>query len=360
MGRRIDVAVKDKCYALLFKIDALERKLEASRKELADMERVVRERLKVEFEDLVKDLSTQLTMVRSQFKEYRESLQQDMKSNLHEIRKEALMKIVKQGSAPIELKRMTLKMAHTEDTIEDLTIENSELKRALLKVRTMNTIKDMSSKVSYDKRLKNVEAEREQASRQLYQDKTETQKQLTILQSRLHETNSALTAAESERDKLRKELDLANRNKQSLLTWKVAKTQLLADMESRVKKYEKWSHHDVDKLLLDIEKKDAEIRHLNAQDPDSLRRHRNLMDSSARKELDKLRRQLQVLRPTFPCPPSSQLTCACKFAVGCVSLAAMPVVVKSVSPAAGRAEAQARGVRAARGAAQRLPLGGVL
>jgi len=45
------------------------------------------------------------------------------------------------------------------------------------------------------------------------------------------------------------------RNKQSLLTWKVAKTQLLADMESRVKKFEKWSHHDVDKLLLDIEKK---------------------------------------------------------------------------------------------------------
>ena len=52
-----------------------------------------------------------------------------------------------------------------------------------------------------------------------------------------------------------KELDLANRNKQSLLPWKVAKTQLLAELEGRVKKYEKWSHHDVDKLLLDIEKK---------------------------------------------------------------------------------------------------------
>jgi hypothetical protein len=54
-----------------------------------------------------------------------------------------------------------------------------------------------------------------------------------------------------------KELDLANRNKQSLLTWKVAKTQLLAELEARVQKYEKWSHHDVDKLLLDIEKKVA-------------------------------------------------------------------------------------------------------
>jgi hypothetical protein len=32
MARRIDVAVKDKCYALLFKIDTLERKLESSKK----------------------------------------------------------------------------------------------------------------------------------------------------------------------------------------------------------------------------------------------------------------------------------------------------------------------------------------
>ncbi len=63
-------------------------------KELIETERSVRERLKKEFEDLVTDLGTQLTMVKSQFKEYRESLQQDMKSNLHDIRKEALMKMV--------------------------------------------------------------------------------------------------------------------------------------------------------------------------------------------------------------------------------------------------------------------------
>ncbi len=40
---------------------------------------------------------------------------------------------------------------------------------------------------------------------------------------------------------------------------------MLAELEARVKKYEKWSHHDVDKLLLDIEKKDAELLALKAQ-----------------------------------------------------------------------------------------------
>jgi hypothetical protein len=39
--------------------------------------------------------------VKAQFKEYRETLQQDMKSNLHDIRKDALMKMVPPPS-PIE------------------------------------------------------------------------------------------------------------------------------------------------------------------------------------------------------------------------------------------------------------------
>uniref|UniRef100_A0A7S4NV28 Uncharacterized protein n=1 Tax=Guillardia theta TaxID=55529 RepID=A0A7S4NV28_GUITH len=293
MARRIDVAVKDQCYSLLFKIDTLERKLEESNKNLAEMEKSVRDRLKIEFEDLVKDLGTQLTMVRSQFKEYRESLQQDMKSNLHDIKKEAMIKFAKTGSAPIELKRMTLKMAHTEDTIEDLTIENSELKRALLKVRTMNSVKDLSIRMSYDKRLQVMQTEKLEASRELYQDKAETQKQMEVMQTRLQETNLALAAAEAERDKLRKELDLANRNKQSLLTWKVAKSQQLADLEAKVKKYEKWSGHDVDKLLLDIERKEAELKTLHAHDPTDIARHRAMLDANSKKEVEKLRKQLQ-------------------------------------------------------------------
>ena len=56
MARRIDVAVKDQCFALLFRMDDLQRKLEASQSAMAEMERTVRQRLKVEFEELVKDL----------------------------------------------------------------------------------------------------------------------------------------------------------------------------------------------------------------------------------------------------------------------------------------------------------------
>ena len=44
----------------------------------------------------------------------------------------------------------------------------------------------------------------------------------------------------------------------------MAKSQLLAELESRVKKYEKWSHVDVDKLLIELEKKETELKNLQA------------------------------------------------------------------------------------------------
>jgi hypothetical protein len=156
----------------------------------------------------------------------------------------------------------------------------------------MNSIKDMSIKKAYDKRLHKMEAEKLASHTSLMQDKDDKTKKMAVLEQRLQDTNMALAGAESERDKLKKELDLANRNKQALLTWKVAKTQLLTELEGRVKKYEKWSHFDVDKLLLDAEKKEAELAALKAQNPEELSRHKSIMHNNTKKELEKLRRQL--------------------------------------------------------------------
>ena len=46
------------------------------------------------------------------------------------------------------------------------------------------------------------------------------------------------------------------------LLLQVSKSQLLADLEQRVKKYEKWSHVDVDKVMIELEKKEAELKQL--------------------------------------------------------------------------------------------------
>ena len=53
--------------------------------------------------------------------------------------------------------------------------------------------------------------------------------------------------------------DLAFTN---IVVSQVSKSQLLSDLEQRVKKYEKWSHVDVDKVMIELEKKEAELKQL--------------------------------------------------------------------------------------------------
>jgi uncharacterized protein (DUF3084 family) len=57
-------------------MDELQRKLEEAETYNAKMEEFVREKLKVEFEDLVRDLQQQLTLVRSQVRSLLASLVQ--------------------------------------------------------------------------------------------------------------------------------------------------------------------------------------------------------------------------------------------------------------------------------------------
>jgi hypothetical protein len=294
MRRRIESAVSDRCYLLLFKLDSLNRKAAEAQKEAATVEETVREKVRREFEELVRDLTMQLTVIKSQFKEYKEGLQSDMKSGLGEIKKDAMMKMVQSSTAPNELKRMTLSMAAREEVMEEIRQENAELKRAILKLRTMNTVKSISLKGNFDKKMHRMDEERSNATRELYMSRDEVEQKLALFKSQLEETQAALSAAEIEREKLKKELELAQRNKQVLMQWKLAKTALLVELEAKVKQYERWQHVDVDKLMVELEKRESDVRLAVSQNPELARKHRELIESKSSKELSRLQRQLTI------------------------------------------------------------------
>jgi hypothetical protein len=71
---------------------------------------------------------------------------------------------------------------------------------------------------------------------------------------------NALLASESRCDKLRKELEHSQHNKQNLMQWKLSRAPLLEDLEAKVAKYERWSHIDVDRLVSELEKRETELR----------------------------------------------------------------------------------------------------
>ncbi len=70
MSRRLDTAISDRCYELLYKVQDLSGKLKAEKRNLLSLETTVRDNLKKEFQDQISDLNTQLTVVKGQFAEY--------------------------------------------------------------------------------------------------------------------------------------------------------------------------------------------------------------------------------------------------------------------------------------------------
>jgi hypothetical protein len=115
---------------------------------------------------------------------YRESLESDMKINLHDIRKEALMKMVffslqtsacavkqflqvSSSNVPQELKNTTMQMKISEDQVAELTAENFQLKRAINKLRILQKLKDETSRSLFSKKVEASESAKKHASKEL-------------------------------------------------------------------------------------------------------------------------------------------------------------------------------------------------
>jgi hypothetical protein len=69
MKRRLDTAISDRCYELLYKVQDMSSKLKAEKRNLVSLESTVRDNLKKEFQEQISELNTQLTVVKGQFAE---------------------------------------------------------------------------------------------------------------------------------------------------------------------------------------------------------------------------------------------------------------------------------------------------
>lgn len=214
-----------------------------------------------------------------------------MLTNLHEVRREALMKKVSDGSAPLELKRKTWRIARMEDEQNKLKEENTELRKTILKLRTIHQMRDIATRATYEKRLRKLTAESAGVHKDLWGNKEDNEKKELLLRRELLTANTHLTAANMELDQLRKDLELQNKNKAALVQWKVSKSQQLTELEGKVKKYERWSSVDVDKLLAELGRKDNEIRNLSSLESRA-QRQADLNDSNRLREMKRLKQAL--------------------------------------------------------------------
>ncbi|KAF0971895.1 hypothetical protein FDP41_009591 [Naegleria fowleri] len=135
----------------------------------------------------------------------------------------------------------------------------------------------------------NILEKRDEALKDFYASKYEVGLRENQLRQELLKTQQQLSNAEMEVEQLRKDLQLQIKNKQKLVNWKVKNAQLLEELEEKVEKYERWSHTNVDKLLLELEEKKREAGHYEKL-KERMKEKTNAIDFKNQKTIETLKR----------------------------------------------------------------------
>ena len=257
--QRVATGVADGAYALTFELESLRGHLLRARAQLRAQEATLRRTIRKEFEDQVKNLELEAIDIKSKFAEYRETLQKRMRHQILEVRKEAMLKLVETGSAPIDAKRHMLKLSREGEENQAIQDANTDLKKTILRIDSMYRIQALEKEANMEKERRalreKIEASAAMWNRVAKMESTEEQ-----LRDDLVATRTQLSEAQNELLNLKREFELAVSAKQNLLTWKVSKTRVIEELEKKIHKLERWSHVDVDGLKEELQTANRELK----------------------------------------------------------------------------------------------------
>eukprot|EP00760_Papus_ankaliazontas_P009029 PhM_4_TR13957/c0_g1_i1/m.101192 len=266
LSRRVQARVSDERFGLIFCNDALVHENTALKDQIKSKEDEVRIKIRAEFENEVNELRAQTQLLNGQFATYKKKLYHEMQTHLGEIKKGAMLNVGRMESAPLHMKRQALRIAATDEETNKLKDQNQELRLVVAKLRLWNELKLMQLEAHYQKKLEGAAKEVEEARTAHWGNKEATQKEKDDLRNQLSATSHKLTQVETEVEHLRKDLQLQLKNKKDLVALKVHQASVVEELQKKLRKYDRWANIDVDRLVLEYERKQAEEKRVAGED----------------------------------------------------------------------------------------------
>eukprot|EP01065_Artemidia_motanka_P004788 TRINITY_DN12287_c0_g1_i3.p1 TRINITY_DN12287_c0_g1~~TRINITY_DN12287_c0_g1_i3.p1 ORF type:complete len:2350 (+),score=808.06 TRINITY_DN12287_c0_g1_i3:102-7151(+) len=293
LHRRVQSKVTDEKYELRHRFQTIVKQNGELREQISRMHERARTEIKAEYDERVSVLENDNRLILGQFKDHKKKLYREMQVNLEEIKRQAMMSIGKSEIAPLHMKRQALRIAISDEELNQLKDQNNELHVTITKLKLWHDMKLMNLIGRYEKRIEKLEHEKEEASRRYWGDKAIEREREDEMRSQVNDLQKKLSSAEMEVEQLLRDLDLQERKKKHLVQWKVAHQKEIDDLRRKAKKYEKYEKHDIDKLLNDLEREKERAR-VHSQDAAQGRRDRDDPAAAAKeRELHRLREELK-------------------------------------------------------------------
>ena len=254
LSRMVAARFNDEKYNLIHKKNVLQKRTEELKSKLAQVEVIVREAVKSEYDEEVTKLQNEISLLQAQFRDHKKKLYREMQINLEEIKRHAMMSIGKSEIAPLHMKRQALRIAINDEEANKLKEQNSELHMTVTKLKIWYEMRLSRMDNFYQKKIDALEKEKLETSGRYWGDKEHVEEKEELMRQQLHATQKNLSATEMEVEQLLRDLDLQEKKKKHLVAWKVAHSRLLEDVARKTKRYEKYERQDMDKLLRTLEK----------------------------------------------------------------------------------------------------------
>ncbi|EAY06950.1 hypothetical protein TVAG_099900 [Trichomonas vaginalis G3] len=249
-----------------------------------EMEMISEER--VQFDDLVNDLKTEITNKKSEFGGIKKSV-------LDQVSK----RIFTAQGVQLEVNGEKHENGNNDNKkkIEDIEEENVLLQKKIKILRITRCMALIALKRSFSKKIASAESDRRSANAQLWGSKLSSDEDGKMMTQQLIETGRRLADLEIEIEKVKQQLENEKMSNIQLVHWKAKNERKADELKTEIAKFDDVGDVNIDELLAKLEAKESELEQLRRESDEIEEKAENEIRKPM-KDISKLREQIRDAR----------------------------------------------------------------
>ncbi|EAX97756.1 hypothetical protein TVAG_080160 [Trichomonas vaginalis G3] len=261
-NRKLQTALADRSHTVGYEINLLQETLKSSKFDKKERQEAIRRKLKEEYTPQVREMTLQLFSLKHNLEQYQKNLQHEIEGNMFEIKKQSISQLLRSQNLPDEVKDSMKQAFDFDDALHELMETKSELSSTVFKLKAMRLLQDLAVRSDFQVKLKKIEEQREMVKQENNEFSKERDVKEAALKQQYTTVMQSVRAAEKEVEKLRRELELENKNRSKLREWRTKHEKRVAVLEKKLQRLTEWSKYKPDKLIfqLDLIEKEIERR----------------------------------------------------------------------------------------------------
>lgn len=235
--------------------------MKLNNEEMEKQEPLIRRKVRLEYNDLVAELTAKLAASKARFREFHMQMTQDTLHSLSEVKRDTIKgmadhKVTPSGfkeRAPAEIEALSESEAKKQD--------ETQSQRAIMKIKGLYHLKEINMKMKLKAMMDELEAQEEKRKEASQDGREQLEEKVVMQQEQLAETRALLNTTEIELKSCREDLAMTHRSKHKLVQWKMGAKKRLAELEAAGADADAAQRH-MDKLKAEQDKTKAELEAL--------------------------------------------------------------------------------------------------